>query len=232
MTERQIKIKDICIRISNVFQLGLSHNDQDWFYKFIIRMDEKDIWHATLFFELDFIDKDFHEEFIKKIHSNIYQYNAQKWINFFGIEYLLNRQGGRYGKNPLTIYISHIKNILKDEWIIKYEHIFDDTCLSSSKNSYSNREKESAWFYILQSTSISDIIKEMYKNKSIYIDIYDKNGNANNCSTAYYNSSYSKIVNGYRACGASNKLITSVVSDAVKKEANSLVYKFLKLCKF
>lgn len=205
MTERQKSLHDEIIRISDIFQLGLGDQDTDWFYKFIRRMDENAIWEQSLFLKLDFLSNDFLNEF-PRILEGILIKDATKFLSLLGFSESLKHIPARYEENLFVKYIRDIKDNLKEEWIEEHIKLFDNSCLTASDFTYSNRDPKSAWYYVFQSNAVSAAFKEKYKDKSVYTDIYDEKGNANNekekasraGKAAYYSPKYVKIIEGIR----------------------------------
>lgn len=172
MTKRQESLHDEIIRISDVFQLGLSTGDQDWFYKFIIRMDEKKIWNDPRFYQLDFLSKNFIEEF--KAGYYFTKYNPILSIVLYGFDGSLKHLTARYVDNEFIQFILEIKDILKDEWIEKNIELFDDSCNPSCQWTYYNRNgKFSPWHYVFESKSVSQELKDKYKARPTKIKKID-----------------------------------------------------------
>ena len=114
---------------------------------------------------------------IEEFNMNCYytRYNPTLSINLYGFEGSLKYITAEYRENRFIEFISKIKDILKDEWVEQNIELFDDSCNASCKWTYYNRYNNefSPWYYVFESKSISQKLKNKYKDRPTKIKKFD-----------------------------------------------------------
>ena len=168
MTERQLNLKYEIISISDIFQLGISINDQEWFYKFVQRMSVATKMDAitivsgwTRLNNTPELSEEFCREFENKINIPM---NFAIGNRKLPIEWILQLCNNSYLCGMHYYAVLHISKDerLTNELVLKYESLFDQTYGRCGHNAVPYN-RETAWYFI----SNNDKISGDAKNKAV-----------------------------------------------------------------